>query len=276
MMWILGVIVIAYGAVLAGLYVGQRGLMYHPAAGAPQPPSVVGVPEMTVLRIPSHDGLTLRAWWAPPAGTGRPVLLYFHGNAGDLDDRAGRARFFLDRGYGLLLMSYRYNGGSGGSPGESALIADGHAAADWLAAEHGIGADRIVLYGESLGSGIASALAAEGRGRTLIVEGGFDSAANVAQGHYPYVPAKWLIKDRFDSAGRLAKAHGVAKLFVHGARDRIIPLARARALHEAAAGPKRLEIQAEGGHSDLYDHGMGALVAAFLEAHYPTPSPDDR
>eukprot|EP00752_Nemacystus_decipiens_P000833 g833.t1 len=264
MIWFLGVLAAGYFTLTAGMYAGQRSLMYHPSDRTPLP-SLSGVPEMQAVRLPAGDGVELFAWWRPPVREGAPTLVYFHGNAGNLDDRAGRARFFLDQGYGLLLKTYRYNAGAGGRPSEAALIADGFAAVDWLAAEHGVGAERIALYGESLGSGIAAALLAEGRGAALIVDGGFDSIAHVAQGAYPYLPAKWLVKDRFDNAARLGAAHGAPKLIVHGGRDRIIPLKRARALYDAAAEPKRLEILEEGGHSDLYDHGMADLVNAFLE-----------
>ncbi len=268
MHWFPAVLVLGYLMLVGGMYVGQRSLMYHPSDRTPVP-SQHGVPEMTALRVPAADGLSLYGWWHPPARPGRPTLLYFHGNAGNLDDRADRARFFLDQGYGLLLMSYRYNAGAGGSPSEAALVADGRAAADWLAREQGIGPDRIVLYGESLGSGIACALAAEGRGAAVIVDGGFDSAANVAQAAYPFVPARWLIKDRFDNAARLAEAEGVATLVVHGGRDRIVPAARAKALFEAATEPKRFELLPEAGHSDLYEHGMPAIVRDFLATHVP-------
>lgn len=264
MVWIVTVAAIAYGALVLGMYAGQRALIYHPSDRTPVP-GQHGLPEMRALRVPVGDGLQLYAWWAPPADAAKPVLLYFHGNAGNLDDRAGRARFFLDQGYGLLLSSYRYNAATGGSPSEAALIADGRAVADWLAVAHGVGPDRLVLYGESLGSGVASALASEGRARALIVDGGFDSIADVAQGAYPYLPAKWLVKDRFDNAARLAGAEGVPKLIAHGALDRIIPPARARALHDAAAEPKRLALFEDGGHSDLFEQGLGAEIVRFLE-----------
>jgi fermentation-respiration switch protein FrsA (DUF1100 family) len=268
MMWVLVALAVGYSALLGGMYVGQRGLMYHPNDRAPMP-AAYGLADMAAVQVPAHDGLKLHGWWKAPREASLPTLLYFHGNAGNLDDRAGRARFLIDQGYGLLMLTYRYNAGAGGAPSEEALIADGRASVDWLGQEQAITRDTLVLYGESLGSGVVSALAGEGRAAAVIIDGGYDSAANVAQAAYPFVPAKWLLKDKFDNAAHLARAEGVAKLIVHGARDRIVPPSRATALYQAAAEPKRLEILENAAHSDLYEHGMVDLLRDFLAETFP-------
>ncbi len=265
-MWLAVAILGGYALLVGGMYAGQRALIYHPSGETPRP-AASGLDAMSVVRPETADGLRLYAWWAPPPDPEAPVVLYFHGNAGNLDDRAGRARFFLERGYGLLLTTYRYNADTGGEPSEAALLADARRFADWLG-DQGVESERIALYGESIGSAMASALAGEGRGAALIVEAGFDSLASVAQATYPYLPAKWLVKDRYDNARRLADSP-VPKLIVHGARDGIVKPRHARALHAAAAPPKRLEILEEAAHNDLFDHGMGPLVADFLAEVFP-------
>ena len=263
MLWFAAALVGAYGLLVAGMYVGQRSLMYHPSGLTP-PPALSGLAEMETVSVPATDGFSLYGWWAPPRDAGGPTILYFHGNAGSLADRAERARFYLDQGWGVLMTTYRYNAGLGGAPSEAALVADGRAASRWLEEEKGVPPARTLLYGESLGSGVASALAAEGRGAAIVIDGGFDSMAAVAQRAYPFVPAYWLVKDRWDNAARLAQAPGVAKLIAHGGDDRLVAPRHARALAAAAAAPVRLEILERGGHTDLYEHGLADLMGSFV------------
>jgi len=263
MIWFAAALAGAYGLLVAGLYAGQRSLMYHPSGLTPAP-ALAGLPEMETVSVPAADGYSLFGWWAPPKTAGAPTVLYFHGNAGSLADRAGRARFYLDQGWGVLMTTYRYNAGLDAAPSEAGLTADGRAVSRWLEAEKSVSPAGTLLYGESLGSGIVSTLAAEGRGAAVVIDGGFDSMAAVAQRAYPYVPAYWLVKDRWDNAAQLARAPGVAKLIVHGAADRIVPPRHARALAAASAAPVRLEVIEGGGHSDLYEHGLGALLTEFV------------
>lgn len=263
MIWYAAALAGAYGLLVAGLYAGQRSLMYHPSGLTP-PPALSGLAEMRAVSVPAADGFSLYGWWAPAERPGAPTVLYFHGNAGSLADRAGRARFYLDQGWGVLMTTYRYNAGLGGDPSEAALTADGRAVSRWLETARGVPPERTLLYGESLGSGIVSTLAAEGRGAAVVIDGGFDSMAAVAQRAYPYVPAYWLVKDRWDNAAQLARAAGVAKLIAHGAADRIVPPRHARALAEASAAPVKLEVLEGGGHSDLYEHGLADLMVDFV------------
>jgi len=258
--YILGAVAL-YAAFVALLYTTQRGLLYHPVQTIPAPADY-GVGEMTAIRIPTADGLALLAWWRPPRMPTSPVLAYFHGNAGHIGERADKVRDYLAAGYGVLLLSYRYNAGSGGKPSEEALFTDGRAAMAFLARE-GVAGGRIVLYGESLGTGIAVAMAATHDIGALVLEAPYVSMAELAQYHYWYTPARWLIRDRFDSMSRIG-AIGAPLLVVHGRKDRLIPPRFGQALFDAAREPKEIELIDEARHNDLLDYGLTQFVLRFV------------
>lgn len=261
MVYFLGFLVAGYLLLVVGLYAFQRNLMYHPDPTVATP-QTFGVPEMKAERLPTPEGFPLLAWWRPPASDDAPVLLYLHGNAGHLGDRADKVRPYLDAGYGVLLVSYRYNAGAGGAPSEEALIGDGRTALSFLTAQ-GISDDRIVLYGESLGTGIVTRLATERRYRALVLEAPYSSIADVAASIYWYAPVRLLIRDHYDSTSIISTV-GVPVLIVHGKGDRVIPVRFAERLFEAAAEPKRLILVDEAHHTNLYDYGMGEMVLDFV------------
>lgn len=264
--WLIG----GYVVLILVLYGAQRRLIYHPDQTAPAP-AAHGVPEMQAVGVPTPDGLTLHSWWRPPTSAHAPVMIYFHGNAGNLDARADKVRPYLDAGYGVLLAGYRYNSGAGGSPSEDALIADGKATMRFVA-EQSYPPDRIVLYGESLGSGVAAGVAAQKPVAALALEAPFTSVADVAQDIYWYMPARWLVRDRFDSAARLRNLN-VPVLIVHGAEDRVVRPKFARRLYEAANEPKALHMIEGAHHLDLHDHGMARIVMEFLDGHLAREPP---
>jgi len=256
------VVVISYAIVTASCAVNQRSLLYHPDATVPVP-ARFGVAEMRSVRIPAEQGIRLLGWWRAPPDDTSPVIVVFHGNAGHLGYRADKARQFMDAGYGVLLVSWRYNAGAGGEPGEEALIADGRAALAFLE-EQGIESGRTVVYGESLGSGVAVALAAERDLAGIVLESPFSSVSEVAQYHFWYLPARWLVVDEFDSITRIARVEEPL-LLVHGANDTLIPVQFARELYDAAPGPKEVRILPGAGHNDLYAHGAGPIVVDFID-----------
>jgi fermentation-respiration switch protein FrsA (DUF1100 family) len=253
-----------YAVLVAGLYLAQRALLYRPDATVPDPRDH-GVSDMAVVRIPVGDGVESISWWRPPRETGWPVVVYFHGNAGHIGERAYKARRMIDAGFGVLLAGYRYNAGGGGAPSEAALLADGQTAIGYVL-DQGHAMEQLVLYGESLGSGVAVALAADNGVGGVILETPYSSIAEVAQAHYWYTPAKWLIRDRYDSMARIGRVRAPIMIF-HGDADEVIPIRFARRLHEAAPEPKEAHFLPGGGHTDLYELGAGDLVVDFLERH---------
>ncbi len=195
---LLGSALAAYGVLVGGLYVFQRQLLYFPNVARPQlgDLAALGVREIT---LKTADGLSLLAWYLPP-GDGRPVIAYLHGNGGHIGYRTERLRWFARYGYGMLMAEYRGYGSNLGMPSEPGLIADGAAALDFLSGQ-GVAPNRLVIYGESLGSGVAVHLAAQRAIAGLILEAPFTSVAEVAQYHYSFIPAAALVRDRFELAG---------------------------------------------------------------------------
>ncbi len=260
---LIGIVALLYGLLVLGLFLAQRALMYHPVSDRPRPGAALAN-IVHIEEIPSHDWLGLFSWWAAPQDGLQPVVVYFHGNAGTQLDREARMAAMVARGWGVLIPGYRYNSGAGGTPSEQDLIADGVAVLDWLR-DQGIGADRTVLYGESLGTGIAVALAGrKDRACAVILDAPYDSIAAVAARHYWYVPVRLLLKDPFDSVLRIPEIQAPI-LIGHGTLDRVIPIIHGRRLFQAAREPKYFVEKPLAGHTDLFDHGFLEDVAAFLD-----------
>ena len=256
----------AYAALLGFMYVAQRQLMYHPA-GALETPAASGVGEMRPHILPTDDGLTLQSWYAPPEGE-RPVIVYFHGNAGHIGDRGFKARPFLDSGLGVMLVGYRGFGDNPGSPSENGLYRDAEAALSFLEAE-GVGPDKWVLYGESLGTGLAVEMAKRraDAGTPVVavtLEAPFTSMGDAAQFRYPFLPARWLVRDRYHSLEKIASISAPLLVF-HGDRDDVVPFDLGKRLYEAAAEPKAFEHINGARHSDLFDFGSADLVIRFID-----------
>jgi len=258
----LGFLAAVYLGVLAALYFMQRSLLYLPDQTRPTPVAF-GVPEMAAVTLTTEDGLSLLAWWTPPRETGGPVLVYFHGNGGHIGYRGLKIRPYLDRGFGVLLVAWRGYSGNGGSPTEAGLYADGRAALRFLESR-GIAVGQRVFYGESLGSGPAVELAAEGAAGALVLEAPFTSIADMAASQFPIFPARRLVRDRFDSIAKIGLV-AVPLLIVHGERDGIVPARMGRALLAAANPPKEGVFLPRAGHNDLYDHGAAAHVLRFID-----------
>jgi uncharacterized protein len=257
--WLLILTVLGYGGLLALMYVFQRALLYFPDTRR-TPPAQAGLPQAEEVTLTSSDGEKLVAWFVL-ARDGKPLVIYFQGNAEGLPARAGRFTWLIADGSGLLALAYRGYGGSTGKPSEDGLIRDAVAAYDFARARYA--AQRIVLFGESLGTAVAVALAAEREIGGLILDAPFTSAAAVGAAAYPFAPVRWLMKDKFRSDERIG--HVAAPLLVlHGEQDSIVPIRFGERLFALAREPKRMVRFAQGGHVDLDDHGAAKVVKEFL------------
>jgi fermentation-respiration switch protein FrsA (DUF1100 family) len=257
--WLLILAVLGYGGLLALMYLLQRSLMYFPDASRVAP-AQAGLPQAEEVTFPSNDGERLIAWQVAPRGD-KPVVIYFQGNAGGLSLRAERFRWLTADGTGLLALCYRGYGGSTGRPTEDGLIRDARAAYEFAAAR--TPAKRIVLFGESLGSAVAVALAAERRVAALILDAPFTSAADVGAAAFPFAPVRWLIKDTFHSDARIGQVSAPI-LVLHGEDDRVVPISFGERLFALAREPKRMVRFPQGGHVNLDDHGAEKVVKEFL------------
>ena len=246
-----------YAGFVALLYVLQRSMIYLPDK---TPVGAVDGFERVSLRSP--DGIALASLFAAPRDQ-KPVVAMFHGNAGHIGYRVDKAQGLMARGYGVMLVGYRGYGGNAGSPTEDGLYADARVALDWLAGR-GFAETRVVFYGESLGSGVATQMARERKAAALVLEAPFTSLGDGAGAHYPYVPTRLLVKDKFDNLTKIA-ALTMPLLIVHGERDSILPVRMGRALLERAPEPKRGIFLPDAGHNDLMSFGLGRLVADHLD-----------
>jgi len=254
-------VAVGYVALVGALYVFQRQLLYFPDRSAPDAALAV-VPGLKKVILRTDDGLELAAWFRPAPSATAPVIVYLHGNGGHVGYRFRRAQAFVEAGFGLMMVEYRGYGGNPGAPSEAGLLSDARAGLARAVAESG-GKARTVLYGESLGSGVAVGLAAEAPVAALVLEAPFTSIADVAQHHYPFVPARWLVVDRFDSAAQIGKIRAPV-LILHGERDRVVPIGFGRALLALANEPKEGRFFPEAGHEDLYAHGALEAVRDFI------------
>jgi fermentation-respiration switch protein FrsA (DUF1100 family) len=263
LIWLSGaaLLVLLYGLALAGLFLFQRRILFLPDTTTPDVArvAVAGIRPMTVT---TPDGLSLLAWYLPPPREDGRVVLYLHGNAGHIGHRGYRLGPMRGLGWGVLLLEYRGYGGNPGHPSEAGLLEDARAGLAALRAT-GIAWDRILVWGESLGSGLAVRLAVEHPVAAAILEAPYTSIAAMARLRFPFVPADWLLLDRFDSLSAIGAVRAPV-LVLHGTRDRIIPVAMGRALFAAAPEPKQLWIAEDAGHVDLVEAGAVEAAGEFV------------
>jgi fermentation-respiration switch protein FrsA (DUF1100 family) len=238
----------------------DRKLLYFPDRGRPDI-RTAGVATAQEVRLHTEDGVDLLAWWAPPSGT-RPVIVYFHGNGGHIGYRNERFHVLARQGFGALFPEYRGYGGNKGSPSEEGLYADARAALAFVDAQR-IPPERLVLFGESLGSAVSVRMAAERRVGAVVLESPFTSIEALGKYHYPFLPVRLLLRDRFDVLAHIKDVRAPI-LMLHGERDTIVPIAFGEALFAAAPDPKEVWIAPNGGHNDLRDHGGFEAVTDFL------------
>ncbi len=259
--WSLACFVAIYILMIVGLAVFQRRLQYFPDRHLIDP-AQAGMSGVEDLRLTTGDGETLVAWYVGPKD-GHPLILYFHGNGGALVDRVPRFRALTASGYGLLAISYRGYGGSTGSPTQKGLMEDGETA--YLEARaRGYDGDRIVLMGESLGTGVAITLAATHEAAALVLDSPFSSAVEVAAAHYPIFPVNWLMFDRFRSDLAIGDVH-IPILVLHGDEDDVIPIGLARRLFELGNEPKTFMLVSGGKHLVLGLADVFPRVRAWID-----------
>jgi fermentation-respiration switch protein FrsA (DUF1100 family) len=249
-----------YAALCALMFAVQRSLEFVPDTSRPDA-AKAGIPGLLELELPTGQGIKLLAWYLPPK-PGQPVIAYFHGNGGNLSNRIPRLRLFAAAGWGSLMVEYPGFGGNPGRPTERGFNQAALTAITYLQ-NQGVPANRLVIYGESIGTGVATRVAAGRRCAALILEAPFTSITAVAERTYPWLPVRWLLLDRFDQASRIA---GVTApiLIIQGTNDVVVPPALGRALFNAAPAPKRLWIAPGGGHDNLMEFGAWPRIVDFV------------
>lgn len=258
--WIFISAAAGYLVIGALMFFAQRSLMYFPDR-VRTPPAAAGFPEAQELTLDTADGERVIAWHVPPRGE-KPVVLYFHGNGGALNLRVDRFRKIVAQGVGLLALSYRGYGGSTGWPSEAGLIEDARAAYAFAAERY---AGRIAVWGESLGTGVAVAVASKRPVTHVILDSPYSAAVDVAADLYRFLPVRYLMKDAFRSDLRIKNVTAPV-LILHGEADTIIPIRYAERLLAMIAGEKRMVRYPDGWHVDLDRHGAADEALRFLNA----------
>ena len=254
-------VVVFYAVAIAVMYFAQRRFIYFPDPTRTTP-RAAGLPNVLERIIATPDGEKIVAWYGT-AAPGQPTLLYFHGNGGALEVRAERIAKYLDRGRGLFMMSYRGYSGSTGSPSETVNVSDAKLAYEALI-EDGVSPDDIMLYGESLGTGVAIEVAAEKKVAGVILDSPFTSIVERAAQLYPWLPVSLLLQDRYDSIRRIRDVH-VPIFILHGEADDIIPVDMGRRLFQAANEPKEIQTLPGAGHADHYKFGSFEIINRWID-----------
>ncbi len=252
---------LAYGLLVAFFWLRQESLLFlpeMPSRAHMADPGAIGL-EFESVRIPTADGETLDAWFIP-AAPARGVVLFFHGNAGNISHRLDSIRIFHSLGLSTLILDYRGYGRSTGTPSEAGTYEDASASWRWLTESRGESAHGVVIFGRSMGGAVATWLAARVQPAGLIVESTFRSAPAVAAGLYPFLPVRALARLSFDAQAHMARV-ACPVLVVHSRDDEIIPYAHGQALHAAAADARGL-VTLSGGHNDGFLVSRETYVAA--------------
>ncbi len=268
----------------------QRSLIYHPSKSNQLSAQEAGVPQaVSDVTVRTHDGLTLHGWLAlagqkksglPPdsrelLAQGRPLVLLFPGNAGNRANRTSLLNTFGQLGADAMIFDHRGYGDNEGKPSEANIIRDARTIWNYATRDLGVPAERIVLYGESLGGGIAIRLASElCRDRIepggVIAQSTFNSLVDAGRHHFPYLPVNLILIDRFESEKYIANVTSPL-LFLHGFRDQVVPFPLGQKLFEAAPAKsssgieKRQTVLPNADHSDVYGFDRPLVISALKQ-----------
>ncbi len=259
---LLALLLIAFLGIHGYFYLAQRQLMYFPSRERILPQDI-GLVDVDEIVLQTGSGRALFSWFGR-AQAGKPTILFFHGNAGAVSHRAHRFRGLMAAGFGVFMLGYPGYGGSDGRPSEHAFLAGARLAYDYLRGQ-GYEPDEIVIYGESIGSGVAVQLVAAAAAKGLILEAPWSSAVDVARVHYPWLLAGLLMKDAYRSIDHVDRVD-MPMLVIHGENDRIIPIELGRRLFAKAREPKTFVGIPGAGHNDLHRYATDDIAAEFIEA----------
>lgn len=232
------------------LCIFQRKFLYYPSHTYVSLHDAYANRSFRELPVRTDDGLNLIAWYAP--ATSKPfTFVFFHGNGDNLSTACKVGDAYIAAGYGFLVAEYRGYSGLPGKPTEAGLYADGRAAIKGLMAL-GVKSENIVLFGHSLGTGVATQMAGEFHVGGLMLLAPYLSIPKLAQHNYPIYPVEFVVLDRFENAGKIGKIH-VPLLIANGAGDQLVPPSQGKLLYSLANEPKEFHSLPGRGHNDAFD-----------------------
>ena len=261
---ILSYIFVIYISLLALIFIFQRSLMYFPVKEKISK-SFYKNTKLKIIDISTSDGLILKSLYKKSETNINKTILVFHGNAGHIGHRVSKFKPFMDKGYGLLLLEYRGYGENKGKPSKLGLYKDGEAAINYLINQK-IKSKNIIVYGESLGTAIATKLSTNYSFNMTILEAPFTSVADVAQKRYWIFPAKYLVLDNFDNLGIIEKIKSPL-LLLHGYKDYVINIAFGKKVFEAALKPKKALFVQNAGHNNLFEFNLVNKILNYLKKY---------
>jgi alpha-beta hydrolase superfamily lysophospholipase len=257
------VVLIAVGVFLIVIWAWQARLIYFPSAG-PVPRAQAMIENARDVTLHTTDGLDLGAWLVAPRESNGFTVLVASGNAGDRSLRTPLAQALADRGFNVLLFDYRGFGGNPGHPTEDGLALDARAAYRFLVEQEGIRPERLIYFGESLGAAVVTELATEHPPAGLVLRSPFTDLAAVGAVHYPWLPVRLLLRDRYPVVDYIERVN-VPTAVVYGSEDEIVPAEQSRAVAQAA-GDQTTIITVEGArHNDLALLDGPALIQAVVD-----------
>ena len=255
-----------YVLLILVLFFIQRSLLYFPSNEKLDLSqyAAIGLEE---VKLNTEDGLELTAWFRrPDPARDSDTFLLFHGNAGHIGHRVEKFRRILEAGYGFLFLEYRGYGGNPGKPTEMGLHTDARAALDFLASRE-IPYEKVILYGESLGCGVAVRAATEHHFSAVILEAPYTSIADVAQRQFWFLPVRWLVQDRYDTLAIINRITSPV-VVMHGEQDDVIHVSFGKRVFEAAPEPKAAWFFEDAGHNNLKEFGFDTRLLDYLQRNH--------
>ena len=260
LLYVLKFFIVCYAGFVVFLYFSQRTLLYYPLKTPPQLDDLKGV--YTEVKTQTKEGFSLTHWYSKQ---GLPYIVVFHGNAGNIESRGYGFQFLVDQGYSVLVASYRGYGGNAGKPTEKSIIEDSLLVLEWLLKEEKISSKEVILFGESLGSAVALAVAEKHPVKALIFDGAFSSVKDIAQSLYFYLPVSLLLKDSWDSQKRIRKVKAPT-FFIHATEDKTVPLPFGKKLFAFANEPKQfLGLDNSNHNSNLEKTEVQKAIVEFID-----------
>ena len=256
------VLVVLYLLILVVLFFYQRNLLYHPNENNYSGDRLLV--EVNKVKIPTSDNLLLNGWFHKKDIKNYKTIIYFHGNAGTLENRIHKLNHFQDMNINFLIIAWRGFSGNNGKPSELGLYEDGKSAIDWLI-KKGIDEKNLILYGESLGTGVATHLAQNKSFAGVILETPFTSMIEAAKVFYPYIPIKLLLKDKFENYKKIKNINSPI-LVMHGEEDKIVPFSMGKKIYEMANKPKYSYFTKYDNHMMEYDENLILALKSFLKS----------
>ena len=255
-------IFVIYFLVLVFLYFYQRNLLYHPNENNYSGDKISV--DIEKVKIQTADNIELLGWYHKKNLKDYKTLVYFHGNAGSLENRIHKLNHFQDMDINFLIIAWRGFNGNKGKPSERGLYVDGKSAIDWLK-KKGVDEKNLILYGESLGTGIATHLAQNKNYAGVILETPFTSMIDAAKNFYPYVPINLLLKDKFENFKKVKNINAPI-LVMHGEVDKIVPFSMGKKIYEIANNPKYSYFTKYDDHMMEYDENLVLALKSFFNS----------